>query len=98
MYIVNKGSAGVAVPDVESASNLMYSLTDLGCNEPTYRQHIIGSKENEDKYTVSFMGREVAAIGLNDAETVIHWIMSLGCDSVTISRKDHKERKEQDHE
>ena len=88
MYIVNKGNAGVSVPDVESASNLMYSLTDLGCNEPTYRQHIIGSDIKGDRYIVGFMDRKVVAIGLNDAEMVQHWIMSLGCDSVTITRKE----------
>ncbi len=86
MYIVTKGGRKVSLKDKESATSIIYTLTILGCTEPFSTQHIVGNKEDADIYIVDFCGKSVNAIGVEDAKTIMAWMLSLGCKKVTIEK------------
>lgn len=86
MYIVNKGGKRVSLRDKDSATSIIYTLTILGCTEPFSTQHIVGNKEDGDTFLVDFCGKSVKAIGVEDAKTILAWMLSLGCSKVTIEK------------
>ena len=85
MYIVSKGREQVSLVDVESAKALMYSLSDHDCSDVFKKQYITGSNK-QAAFKVTFDEREVTTISLDDAERIQHWMLSLGCNVVTIER------------
>ena len=87
MYIVRKGeTARVNLPDKESAIDLIYALTVMGCSDSFHTQHIIGHKENEDVFEVCFLGKAIKVLGQRDAEMVLSWMLTLGCRKVSIEK------------
>lgn len=87
IYVVKKGERErVTLPDKKSAQDLMYALNVLDCYEPVARQTITGNKQDLELYEVSFLDRAVNIVGLTDAETVLHWMLSYGCRKVQIER------------
>ena len=88
MYIVRKGDNRINLPDKKSATDLVFSLTILGCSDPISTQHIIGNKQDIDRYEVCFLDKAVVCLGQLDAETVAEWMLSLGCRKVSIEKLD----------
>lgn len=86
MYIVSKGGRRVSLKDKDSATNIIFTLTILGCTEPFSTQRIVGNKTDDDIYDVDFCGKTVHAIGQEDAKTILSWMLALGCSKVTISK------------
>ena len=86
MYIVTKGSRKIGLPDKESATNLIYSLTIMGCSEPISTQHIIGNKEEPELFEVCFLDKAITVINQDDAEQVLSWMLTLGCIKGSIER------------
>ena len=91
MYFVNKGGKRVSVKDKDSATAIIYTLTILGCTEPLSTQNLIGNKEDIDIYTVDFCGKTISAFGVEDAKTIMSWMLSLGCRKVTIEKAGESE-------
>ena len=86
MYIVRKGDNRINLPDKKSATDLVFSLTILGCSDPISTQHIIGNKQDIDRFEVVFLDKAVVCMGQHDAETVANWMLSLGCRKVGIEK------------
>lgn len=91
MYFVNKGGKRVSVKDKDSATTIVYALTIMGCTEPLSTQNLIGNKEDIDIYLVDFCGKTVKAFGVEDAKTIMAWMLSLGCTKVTIEKAGESE-------
>ncbi len=92
MYIVRKGeNARVNLPDKESAIDLIYALTVMGCSESFHTQHIIGHKENEDLFEVCFLGKSIKVLGQHDAEMVLNCMLTLGSHKVSIEKLEENE-------
>lgn len=85
MYIVNKGLEKVSLADLESAKALLYSLSDYDCQDTFKKQHICGTNK-EGAFNVCFDDRKIVVITLEDAERICHWMLTLGCATVTIER------------
>ena len=87
MYIIRKGeNSRISLPDKESATELIYALTVMGCSESFHTQHIIGHKENEDVFEVKFLDRAVKVLGQRNAEEVVNWMLTLGCRKASIEK------------
>lgn len=86
MYLVRKGETRISLPDKESRTKLVCALAAEGCSEPITTQHIIGSKEDIDRFEVSFGDTSVIVLGQKDAETVLDWMLGLGINKVTIEK------------
>ena len=86
MYIVRKGETRISLPDKDSATGLIYALTVMGCSESLKTQHIIGHKENDDVFEVTFLDKAVKVLGQHDAEQVLSWMLTLGCHKASIEK------------
>ena len=95
MVIVNKGMEKVSLPEQTDATDLIMALTVLGCSEPIKNQSIIGNKETVELFEVGFLDKHIRVIGSNDAERVMHWMLSLGCSKVVIQKLEKKEETEE---
>lgn len=85
MYFVSKGVEKVSVTDLESAKALLYSLSDYDCSDSFKKQYVAGI-EKAGTFKVLFDEREIITVSLEDAERVQHWMLTLGCQNVTIER------------
>ena len=86
LYVVKKGEDRVTVSDVKSSQDLMYALNVLDCYEQVGRQVIIGNKQNLMLFEVTFLDKSINVVGLTDAETVLHWMLTYGCTKVQIKK------------
>ena len=88
MIFITKGTEKVCLIDKESANCIIYALNDHDCNEPIAVQRIIGSKPDDDIYYVMVGEDAAGVIGLNDAERVADWLLTVGCNEVTIRKQE----------
>ena len=87
IYIVKKGDRErVTLPDIKSAQDLMHALNVLNCYESVGKQEITGNKQDLVLYEVSFLDKAVKIVGQTDAELVLHWMFTYGCNKVTIEK------------
>lgn len=86
IYTVKKGRDQVTLSNKESAIDLMYALNVLDCYEPISRQEIKGNKEDMRLYEVDFLGKTIQVVSQADAEKVVHWMLSYGCNKTAIER------------
>lgn len=84
IYFLRKGNARVSLLDKESATDLVYILTTLGCTETFSTQYIRGSKETDELFEVSFMDKTIRVIGQQDSMTIANWMLTSGCKEVTV--------------
>ena len=85
MVYISKGSEKTAVYSVSDAKALQAALNDNDCIEPIKRQDIVG-KAAEAEYTVCFDTYDIRTIEMRDAETITHWLLSLGVNEVLIRK------------
>lgn len=85
MIFVSKGSSKVGVESVEDVKALQSALTDYNNRESVTRQDIIG-KEVTASFSVCFDTYEIKAIEQRDAETILHWLITLGANDVLIRK------------
>ena len=85
MIYISKGLEKVAVATVEDGKALQSALNDNDCIYAVVRQNIIG-KDLEAGFEVCFDTYEIKAIEQRDAETILHWLLSLGVPDVLIRR------------
>jgi len=86
MLIVQKGTETVSVLDTVSADELMQKMIVAGCTEPLTKRTMIGSKITQRVYEILADDIKIAIHGQDDAETVVHWLLGLGVDSVEVKR------------
>ena len=87
LYFVKKGDhERVTLPDAKSATDLMYALNVLNCYEQVGKQELIGNKQELVLYEVTFLDKAIKVVGLTDAEKVLHWLFTYGCNKVGIAR------------
>jgi hypothetical protein len=87
IYIVKKGDKErVTLPDMKSAQDLMYALNVLNCYESVGKQEITGNKQDLVLYEVIFLDKAIKVVGQTDAETVLHWMLTYGCNKVSIEK------------
>jgi len=92
MNYVIKGMDKVAVSSRDDAKALMRALSDHDSKETISRQDVIG-KDAEFNYFVCWDDEKVATTTLEDAETIAHWMLSLGCAEITIKNKAQEGKK-----
>ena len=86
MHTIHKGSEKIMVQGQADATNLIVSLTVLGCTDAFKNQIILGNKEQLDVYEVSFLDKHIKVLTRTDAEKVCHWMLELGCQKVSIEK------------
>lgn len=86
MNYVIKGVEKVAVSSREDAKALMRALSDHDSKETISRQDVIG-KDVEFNFYVCWDDEAVATTTQDDAERILHWMLSLGCAEITIKNK-----------
>ena len=86
IFIVKRGNTRVTVPDKASATNIVIALTILGCCEPLTTQMITGNKQDLELFELAFLDKHVRIVSQHDSEVVLHWMMELGCQKVTIEK------------
>lgn len=86
MHTIHKGSERVMLQDQSSATDLILSLTVLGCTEALKNQFILGNKEQLEVYEVSFLDKHIKVLTQTDAEKVCHWMLDLGCQKTCIEK------------
>lgn len=86
MHTIHKGSERVMLQDQASATDLILSLTVLGCTEALKNQFILGNKEQLEVYEVSFLDKHIKVLTQTDAEKVCHWMLDLGCQKTSIEK------------
>ena len=102
IYVIQKGSERVTVADNQSSLALVNALMALDCTEPITKSVIHGNRQNLDVYEVIFLDKHINVITMQDAERVIHWMLSFGCTKASIEKlvdekgdeKDDKGRKD----
>ena len=85
MVYISKGLEKVAVAEVEDAKALQAALNDNNCIDAVVRQDIIG-KDLAAGFVVCFDSYEIKAIEQRDAETILHWLITLGVNDVLVRR------------
>lgn len=85
MVYISKGVEKVAVAEVEDAKALQAALNDNNCFDAVVRQDIIG-KDLAAGFVVCFDSYEIKAIEQRDAETILHWLITLGVNDVLVRR------------
>lgn len=85
MIYISKGQSKVAVESVIDARALQSALNDANCIEPIIRQDIIG-KDLAAGFMLCFGEYEIKAVEQLDAETIMHWLLSLGVSDILIRR------------
>lgn len=86
MFIIQKGIERVNIVDKDSADTLMFLLTKMGCTDTLAKRNIVGGKSTEQAYTVTTDKDEIWVSGQDSAELVAHWLLTLGCKEVSITR------------
>lgn len=86
MHTIHKGVERVMLQDQSSATDLILSLTVLGCTEALKNQFILGNKEQLEVYEVSFLDKHIKVLTQADAEKVCHWMLDLGCQKTSIEK------------
>ena len=86
LYTVRRGEKQVQLADKKSATELIYTLMVMGCTEQVNQSFITGCKEFGTVYAVSYADRSVNAIGLNDAVTILRWMLEFGCSKAVIEK------------
>ena len=86
VYVINKGNEKVTLPDKISATELVLSLTILGCCDPITNQVISGNRQDHDLYEVCFLDKHVKVINQLDAEMILCWMLNYGCQKVSIEK------------
>lgn len=86
MHTIHKGSERIMVQDQTDATDLIVSLTVLGCTDALKNQIILGNREQLEVYEVSFLDKHIKVLTRTDAERVAHWMLELGCLRVSIER------------
>ena len=86
IHIVSKGQERVTVPDKTSAIALSNALMVLECSEPITHQTIRGNKQELEVYEISFLDKHINVVGQGDVEKILHWVMTLGCQKINISK------------
>lgn len=95
IYVIQKGSERVTVADNPSSLALVNALMALDCTEPISKSVIHGNRQNLDVYEVTFLDKHINVITLQEAERVIHWMLSFGCTKAGIEKLDD-EKEESD--
>lgn len=86
IYIVKRGNTRVTLPDKASATNIVIALTILGCCDPLTTQMIAGNKQDLEVFELTFLDKHVNIVSQHDAETVLHWMLELGCTKACIEK------------
>lgn len=86
MHTIHKGSEKIMVQNQSDATDLIVSLTVLGCTEAIKNQFILGNKEQLEVYEVSFLDKHIKVLTQADAEKVCHWMLELGCQKTSIEK------------
>ena len=86
IYIVKRGNTRVTLPDKTSATNIVIALTVLGGCDSISTQMITGNKQDLELFELAFLDKHVKVVSQHDAEVVLHWMMELGCQKVTIEK------------
>ena len=87
IYVVIKNEIErVTLPDHKSAQDLMHALNVLECYEPVRKQPITGNKQDLVLYEVTFLDKAIKVVGQTDAEKVMHWMFTYGCNKVGIEK------------
>ena len=85
MNYVRMGKESVSVASISDAKALMKALSEFNCSVPLMRQEIIG-KECETRFLVCFGDNAIGTEDQDSAELIMHWLLDLGCDTVTIEK------------
>ena len=85
MIYISKGCEKVAVATVEDSKALQSALNNHDCIDAITRQDIVG-KELEASFQVCFDTYEINTIEMRDAETIMHWLLSLGANDILIRK------------
>lgn len=85
MNYVSKSGEKVAVVSKEDAKVLMRALSDHDCNETVSRQDLVG-KTASGEFFVMFEDDAIGTISMEDAITILRWMLDLGLSEVSISR------------
>lgn len=86
IHVIQKGGERVTVADKNSALSLINALAVLDCTEPVTKAIINGNKQELDIYEVKFLDKRVNALSLSDAERVLHWMLTFGCQKASIEK------------
>lgn len=86
MFIIQKSLEKAILIDKDSADELIVLLTKLGCNDSLCKRNIIGGQSKEPAFTVTTDKSEIWVYGMDSAELVTHWLLTLGCKEVNITR------------
>ena len=86
MYIVNKGTEKVMMPEQVGATDLIQSMIIMGCGESIKNQYIGGNKEQLQIYEVCFLDKHIKVYTQEDALKVVAWMLTLGCNKASIER------------
>ena len=86
LYIVAMGGTRIQLTDKKSALHLVSTLAVLECTEPITSSKISGCKDYPQIFEVCFFDKAITVAGQHDAETVQNWMLTLGCNKVSIER------------
>ena len=86
IYVLQKGNDRVSLADHNSLLALANTMMVLGCTELLSQKEIKGHKAADDTFEISFMDKSIEVVGLSDVEKVIHWVMSAGCQNVSVEK------------
>ena len=86
IYVLQKGEERVSLDDHKSLLDLSCALMVKGCTESVAQKEIKGHKPSDDIYEVSFLDKHIKAVGMSDVEKVVHWMLSFGCNKISISK------------
>lgn len=86
MYLVVKGSQQIKVETKEDANDVISVLNELDCPDPSNKKQIIGGTPQGEKFSVSFMEKDVVVIGRESVEELLRWLLALNTASISIER------------
>ena len=85
MFLVQRGTETVNVPERTDATALVNSLNDLDCPIPVRKAELVGTVNKcGDIFELSYHGQEVRVIGKDAVLKVISWLLDLKCYDISV--------------
>lgn len=86
MKIVSLDDSKVCVPSVDDANQLMSALINYNCEAMLKKYDSFGEEDKPGDYTISFDNYDINVINQTNAETILHWFLSLGFSDIFIKK------------
>lgn len=95
MKIVSLDEQKVCVPSLQDANSLMNALIKYNCEGMLKKYDSFGEEEKPGDYIISFDNYDINVINQTNAETILHWFLSLGVTDIFIKKAEKVEQTEQ---